>query len=87
MEVVKSATRLRKMYEEPIDSKYMFTEENNLILSFMELYDRAASIASWLIENNLYHNETAIIGRNASLPFTSYVSCYTENLVLIDLLK
>ena len=83
MEVVKSATRLRKMYQEPNDSKYTFTEENNKILSFIEMYEQAASVASWLIDNNLYHTETAIIGRNASFSFTSYVSYYTNH----DLLK
>jgi len=77
MEFVKSATRLRMLYEEQRVCKYIFYE-NGTSSTLISFYEQAAIVGTWLIENNYSNSTAAIIGRNSTFSYMSFVSlvCY-----------
>ena len=71
---MKSAHRLRLYYEERKDVSFTFLEDDSERISFCQLYENAAILASWLIKKDLTGSNAAIISRNSKFAYESFVS-------------
>ena len=74
LDLVKAATRLRLFYEEKKNVSFSFLEGDGQKISFVDLYENAAVLSAWLIENGLTGSNSAIISRNCKFAYESFVS-------------
>jgi len=78
MEFLKSATILRKFYEENKQSEYIFSETDFETVLYPNLYRAAAKLACYVGLSNLKDVEIAILGRWSSFTIQAFIaSCMT----------
>jgi len=73
MDFVKSATRLRLLYEAQKDCKYTF-QENGSSSSLLAMYEQGAIIGTWLVDNGYSNTTTSVIARSSTISYTTFVS-------------
>lgn len=69
---------MRLYYEERKDVSFTFLEDDSEKISFCQLYENAAILASWLIQKDLTGSNAAIISRNSKFAYESFVSIILE---------
>ena len=79
MEFLKSATILRKFYEENKQSEYIFSETDFETVSYPDLYRAAAKLACHVGLSNLKDVEIAILGRWSSFTIQAFVSLLVKS--------